>query len=117
MKFNNPWIDPRVEKVRAADAEAYLLQRGWTRVPFPREEVHLFAGPTANGGEPITQPVPMNEQAGDYLQGVISLITNLAILEERTASAVLEDMLTRSEDGQSEGSANKNSRSKRRTAG
>ena len=93
MKFDNPWIDPRVQAVRAADAQAYLRRHGWKPKPFPRPQVLLFEGPPADDGEPIAQVVPASEGGIDYLQCIINLITNLALLEDRYAVEVLNDML------------------------
>ena len=93
MKFDNPWIDPRVQAVRAADAQAYLRRHGWKPKPFPRPQVLLFEGPPADDGEPIVQMVPASEGGSDYLQCIINLITSLALLEDRYAVEVLNDML------------------------
>jgi hypothetical protein len=93
VKFTNPWIDPRVQSVRVTDAQAYLLRHGWKPKSFARPQVLLFEGPPADDGEPITQIVPTFERGSDYLQCIIDLITNLALLEDRPAAEVLNDML------------------------
>ncbi len=89
----NPWIDPRVDSVRAVDAQSYMLRHGWTPRPFPRPEVLIFQGPLADDGELIELVVPAEEGASDYGQCIISLITSLATLEDRPAVAVLDEML------------------------
>ncbi len=89
----SPWIDPRVEKVRAANARAYMLRHGWNQRPFPRPELLLFAGPLADDGEPIELAVPATEGPSDYVQRIIELITSLAVLEDRPAVTVLDEML------------------------
>jgi hypothetical protein len=93
MRFTNPWIDPRVQFVQSKDAQAYLLRHGWKPVPFPRTDTLMFAGPLADSGKPITQIVPISEDSDAYVQRIIELITALAILEDRTAVAVLDDIL------------------------
>jgi hypothetical protein len=93
QKLLNPWIDPRVHQVRPAHVDAYMKRHGWRPVPFPRPEVRLYEGPTADDGRPMTQLVPMAEQADDYGHRVIDLITNLALIEQRHATDVLNEML------------------------
>jgi hypothetical protein len=92
MKFRNPWIDPRVTQVRSAAAQAYLRQHGWR--PLPPEQPHLlpFTAPAGAEDGP-TLRVPLLEQARDYTQRVIDLITDLALAEGRYAVAVLDDIL------------------------
>jgi hypothetical protein len=89
----NPWIDRRVISVRPADAQAYMLRHGWKPRAFPRPQILLFQGPLADDGEPIELVVPAQEGTSDYSQCIIELITSLAVLEDREASAVLEEML------------------------
>jgi hypothetical protein len=93
IKFRNPWIDRRVVNVRAAAARDYLLRHNWEPLDTPDTAIKLYAGPVANSGRRITQPVPLFEDTDDYVQRIIELITNLAILEDRTAVEVLEEML------------------------
>lgn len=92
-KLLNPWIDPRVHQVTPSAATAYMARHGWRPVPFPRPEVRLYEGPLADDGRPITQLVPLAEQADDYSRRVIDLVTNLAVIEQRLAAEVLDDML------------------------
>jgi hypothetical protein len=91
--LRNPWIDPRVHQITPALAEAYMRRHGWRAVPFPRPQVRLYEGPPADDGRPMTQLVPVAEQADDYGNRVIDLITNLAVIEQRHAVQVLEEML------------------------
>jgi hypothetical protein len=77
IKFRNPWIDRRVAQVRSAAARDYLLRHGWEPLDTPDTAIKLYAGPVADG----------------YAHGIVQLITNLAILEDRTAVEVLEEML------------------------
>ena len=93
QKLLNPWIDPRVHEVRPAHVDAYMKQHGWRPVPFPRPEVRLYEGPPADDGKPMTQLVPLATQADDYGHRMIDLITNLALIEQRRAAEVLDEML------------------------
>jgi hypothetical protein len=92
MKFRNPWIDPRVVEVRASAAQAYLRDKGWK--PLPPEQPNLlpFDGPSGGDDNPVVQ-VPVLEQARDYPQRVIELITDVAVAEGRYAVEVLNDIL------------------------
>jgi hypothetical protein len=88
-----PWIDPRVMQVKVADVEAYLRRRGWAPVASPRSQMQLFKGPAADDGESIVQALPTAEQGSDYVQRLIDVITNLAVIEDRYAVEVLNDIL------------------------
>jgi hypothetical protein len=92
-RLRDPWIDRRVMNVRVADMRDYMARHSWRPVPYTRPEVLMYEGPLADTGRPIRQMVPLLEEADDYTQCVIDLITNLARLEERTAVEVLEEML------------------------
>ena len=92
-KFRNPWIDRRVLHVRSAAALEYMRRHGWDPVPGPNANFQMFAGPVADSGRRITHPVPLFEDTGEYVQRIIELITNVALLEDRTAVEVLEEML------------------------
>jgi hypothetical protein len=91
MKFRNPWIDPRVLQVHAGAAQTYLRQRGWKPLPAEQPNLLRFEGPP--GGDSRTVRVPLLEQARDYTQRVIELITDLAVAEDRYAVEVLEEIL------------------------
>jgi hypothetical protein len=93
MTFLNPWVDPRVRLVRPDHAKAYLFQKGWKHRPYARPQVLLFEGALSDDGNPIVQIVPLIEEADDYVEAVIRLITNLALLEDRYAVDVLNEML------------------------
>jgi hypothetical protein len=92
-KFMNPWIDRRVVHVRSTAAADYLRRHGWESVAGANANYQLFAGPVAASGQRVTQPVPLFEDTGEYVQRIIELITNVAILEDRPAVEVLEEML------------------------
>jgi hypothetical protein len=92
-QIRDPWVDRRVTQVRATAAAEYLRRHGWDPVPSSNENVQMFAGPRADSGQRITQPVPLREDADDYVRGIIRLITNVAVLEDRLAVDVLNEML------------------------
>jgi len=92
MKFRNPWIDPRVVEVRSKAAQAYLVQRGWRPLAADQPYLLPFAGPKAGKNPPIVR-VPLREQARDYSQRVIELVTDLALAEGRYAVEVLNELL------------------------
>jgi hypothetical protein len=93
IQFRNPWIDRRVTQVRAAAAKDYLLRHGWEPLDTADTAIKLFAGPVADSGRRVTQPLPLLEQADDHVEAIIRLVTNLAVLEDRPAVEVLEEML------------------------
>jgi len=92
-KFRDPWIDRRVLSVRVPAMREYMARHSWRLVPYSRSEVLMYEGSLSDSGRPIRQMVPLLEEADDYPQCVIDLITNLARLEDRTAVEVLEEML------------------------
>ncbi len=92
MKFRNPWIDPRVLQVKPADAEAYLLERGWVRVKSAHQNKHAFAN-SANETSASVVQVAQLDQASDFPQRMIELIGDLATIENRYAGDVLNDIL------------------------
>ncbi|HJZ54633.1 MAG TPA: hypothetical protein VKE74_06720 [Gemmataceae bacterium] len=92
-KFRDPWIDRRVVEVRSAAALEYMRRHGWDPVPCPNAHFQMFARPVGKNGERLTQPVPLFEDADEYVQRIIDLITNVATIEDRTAVEVLEEML------------------------
>lgn len=97
MKFRNPWIDPRVREVRSKAAQAYLVQHGWKPSAADQPGMLPFAGPGV-GKDPAIVRVPLREQARDYVQRVIELVTDLALAEGRYAVEVLDDLLQQQGD-------------------
>jgi hypothetical protein len=95
MKFS-PWIDPRVQQVRVADMRSYLLDHGWKPKPSPRPQIDLFEGPLDDDGKPIVLLVPATKKGRDYFQRIIELISSLAVIEDRYAVDVLNDILGQS---------------------
>lgn len=92
------WVDPRVKQVRAAQARAYMEQHGWKLKPSLRPESLMYEGPRADDGKPILQIVPVSEDFVDYGLSITYLITNLAVIEDRLAVDVLNDMLQIADD-------------------
>jgi len=87
------WVDPRVQQVTVTDVERYLSSRGWKKQPNPQPDLLVFEGPTDDYGKPIIQVLPSAEHYADYRQRLIELITALAVIEDRSAQAVLDDIL------------------------
>lgn len=90
------WIDPRVQQVKIADMQRYLLSHGWKRQPHPRTQAIFFEGPLDDFGKPIIQMLPASEEMVDCRQRIIEVITALAVIEDRSAISVLEDVLRQS---------------------
>ncbi len=93
MKNLDPWIDPRLSGVRPAEVRSYLARQGWALKSYPRPELLVFEGPSDDDGKPIVQVLPASQEAADYAQRLLELITALALIEGRPASAVLDDIL------------------------
>jgi hypothetical protein len=92
MTFRNPWIDPRIVQVRSAAVQIYLRARGWK--PLPAEQPNLLPFQEGSDAEESrTVHVPLLEQARDYPQRMIELVTELALAEGRYAVDVLNDLL------------------------
>lgn len=101
MKFRDPWIDPRIMKVRPADAQAYLVRRGWKSLG-PAEanpNLLLFDAPDEGDDSPLVQ-VPQRVDKGPEVQWMIDVVTELARYEDRYAGDVLTDILEEAAHGQ-----------------
>ncbi len=101
------WIDPRVRALGTAEVIAYLIDRGWKPLPTDRKGYLAFQEP--NGatveGRPLCQFVPDTEDS-DLPLRMFELVTGLAEVEDRQASAVIDDIL-RHASGQANGAAPK----------
>jgi hypothetical protein len=95
----NPWrwVDPRIDRVRLAHIRGYFLGRGWKSRPNPNAALLRFEKPGHGGQPPVFQVFPASEQAVDFRQRVMELVTTLSELEDRHPVAVLEEMLTTAE--------------------
>jgi hypothetical protein len=110
----NPWrwVDPRVQRVRLADVQAYFRRRGWVLRSNPNPDLLRFEEPADGGRPPLFQVVPASEDFADYRQRIAELITTLSEIEDRHPVDVLDDMLCVSEvpsprDGVQRGSGRK----------
>jgi hypothetical protein len=87
------WVDPRVEQVRVADVQSYMLHHGWKRRPYARPELLVFGGVLDDDGKEIIQVVPSSETLRDYRLRIVQLINALSVFEERPPVAILNDIL------------------------
>jgi hypothetical protein len=86
-------LNPLLEKVRYADAEAYLTSHGWKLTPFKNPGLRRFEGPLGDNGEPIVEFLPATEQASDFPMRLREFIGVLSLLEERPEEEILRDLL------------------------
>ena len=93
MNNMDRWIDPRIRLVKAANVHAYLLVHGWEPKPSPRPQVLVFKEPAGHEGEAVLQTVPANDGVSDCTDALMRVITNLAVVEDRSAVDVLNDIL------------------------
>ena len=56
------WVDPRVEQVRVADVQSYMLRKGWQQRPYPCAELLVFGGILDDDGKEIIQIIPSSER-------------------------------------------------------
>jgi hypothetical protein len=103
MSAMGRWVDPRIQSVRVADVKHYLLRHHWKIKPYPRPELLVFEGPLDDNGQPIIQVLPSEEHFVDYQQRLLELISSLAVIEDRYAVDVLNDILRQPVDGQPAG--------------
>jgi hypothetical protein len=79
--------------IRVADLRAYLLSNGWKVRPFKRPQVIYFEGPPGDDGRPLVLLVPASEHLRDYLFRVEEILRTLSILENRSLSEVVRNIL------------------------
>src|SRR5262245_2786541 len=89
------WVDPRYRDLCLADIIAYLTSKGWKQVPTDRAHHLVFQEPdwAPRAGEPFEQSVPDAEDYYVYGLAIFDLITGIAELEQRQASAVIDDIV------------------------
>ena len=95
-KLYRRWVDPRYMSLRLADVTAYLESRGWKLLPPDRWTFLCYQEPDGGqsaDGSSLCQFVPDSEQYDDYGMRMFELITGLAELEQRQASAIIDDIL------------------------
>jgi hypothetical protein len=106
------WIDPRHRSLRLNDVVAYLLGRGWKRLPPDRPGLQAFQEPGGESvnGKPVCEFVPDSEEYDNYAMLMFELITGLAEYEDRQASEVIDDILRLAGREPSEGTIPKRAR-------
>src|SRR5687768_6728509 len=99
-RFRNPWIDPRVERVRPDQIEAYLLHHGWKLQPPEYPNAKVFEPPfrLAEKLNPIITVSFALDDPG-YVETVCRAIGDIASFEDRYALAVLNEILGESPNG------------------
>jgi hypothetical protein len=103
MTFRNPWIDPRIVRLRPENARSYLVQRGWKEIG-PASDPHLLRYEQEGNEEAATLFLPIRADDGPGLQWMIEFVADVAKYEDRWAVDVLGDML-RADDGRAENGA------------
>src|ERR1700736_3977612 len=99
MNNMDRWVDSRIQLVKAANLHAYLKARGWKPKPSPRPQVLLFEEPAGHDGEPVLQTVPAHDGLSDCTDAMVRVVTNLAVVEGRSATEVLNDILRQAVPG------------------
>jgi len=88
------WIDPRIRTLRVADVVAYLRRRGWTEVPPDRLSCRVFRAPAeVRDEDAVYEFVPESEGQDDYPLRMFELLSGIAEMENRQASAVIDDIV------------------------
>src|ERR1700726_4693122 len=98
MNNMDKWVDPRIQLVKPANVQAYLLARAWKPKSSPRPQLLIFQEPPRHEGKPILQTVPACEGGSAYLDAIVRVITNLAALENRYAGDILTEILQQTSD-------------------
>jgi len=93
MKLRNPWIDPRIGKVRAEDVLRYLTLHGWKLVG-PASDPNLLRYEIMENASAPTLFVPVRADDGPALSWTVELVGELARYEDRWAVDVLNDILS-----------------------
>jgi hypothetical protein len=88
----NPWIDPRIEKVRLAQLERYLRKQGWRESDRKLTPLRAFRDAQDNG---VFLPGTDDEEFSRY---AIDAVASLARAENRYAGDVLTDLLAQPAD-------------------
>jgi len=87
------WVDPRIDQVRVADVQSYMLRHGWKRRPYPGPELLVFDGPLDDDGKEIIQLIPSSERMRDFRLRAVELINALSVFENRSPVAMLNESL------------------------
>jgi hypothetical protein len=88
------WIDLRYRALRIVDMVDYLVDRGWKEIPPDRPGFRAFQEPGGieEDGRPCCQFVPDREES-DLPRWMFELLSGLAEVEDRQASAIIDDIL------------------------
>ena len=99
MKFRDPWIDPRILRLRPEAVRAYLLAKGWQDLgPAAVPDLLMFDTPEPWGDRPnVLLPLRLDEPA--YVQRLVELVGEVALSEDRYAGDVVSDMLRQPAEG------------------
>jgi hypothetical protein len=91
----NPWrwVDPRVNKVRLADLQAYLQHKGWTLKPNPNPKLLRYEEPRVGRRRPFSYVIPSSDQFIDFHGSVVDMITTFSEMEDRHPIDLLDDIL------------------------
>jgi hypothetical protein len=98
VNFRNPWIDPRIERVRLDGLRSYLEHHGWQSLGPASNPALLRYERVAEAEVGPTLFVPVQLDRGPALQWVIEMVGELALYEKRWAVEVLQDILTEVEN-------------------
>ena len=100
----NPWrwVDPRVQKVKLAQVQAYFALLGWVIVPNANPNFIRYERAKKGKGETFYRVIPSAEDYSSFPQDVAELITTLSELENRHPVAVLDDILRAGPSGSGE---------------
>lgn len=79
-----------VARINSAEARAYAVGAGWTRVPMVNGTVAVYVHPKSDLDQLL---IPLEATATDYARRMAEVVVNLAEDERRPASEVLNDLL------------------------
>lgn len=97
VKTKNPWIDPRLLRLRPEAVKDYLLSKGWVLVgPAKEADMLMFDTPQPRDDKPNVL-LPLKLEHGHQIQRMIELVTELALYEDRYAPDVLDAIEQQSE--------------------
>lgn len=73
--------------------ERYLLANGWTRKPYPRQQLLVFEGPLDDHGSPIVETLPASREAADFLDRARDLVDALSAINRMPRGLVVHEIL------------------------
>ena len=87
------WVDPRTNKVRLADLQAYFHRKGWTLKPNPNPHLLRYEEPRVGRRRPFSYVIPSSDQFIDFHGSVVDMITTFSEMEDRHPIDLLDDIL------------------------